>query len=120
MASFESLKAWQQAHQLVLAVYRLTGKLPRTEEHRLTSQIIRAALSAAANLAEGRERETDKDFAHFVTMSAGSISEVQCCLLVIHDLNYLTDAEIAPVVSLAAGALRLVRALRGSLREPGA
>ena len=117
MASFESLKAWQQAHQLVLAVYKLTEHLPPNEEHRLTSQIVRAALSAAANLAEGRERETDKDFAHFVTMSAGSISEVQCYLLVIRDLGYRTDAELAPVVSLAAGTLRLVRALRESLRN---
>lgn len=75
----------------------------------------RAAASAGANLAEGRERESDADFAHFVTMAAGSIAEVQYYLILARDLGDVSDAQIAPVAALAAETLRVVKAFRRAL-----
>jgi four helix bundle protein len=115
MATFQTLVAWQKAHALTLEVYRLSHKLPRFERYDLGSQMRRAALSAAANLAEGQERATKRDFQHFVTIAAGSVAEVQYYLLLVRDLKYLTDADLAPTTALAAEALRLIRALRRSL-----
>jgi four helix bundle protein len=116
VASFQSLRAWRKAHELTLAVYRLTLRLPEEERYGLCSQMRRAASSAGANLAEGRERESDADFAYFVTMAAGSIAEVQNFLILARDLNYLSDEDLQPVLVLAAEALRVVRALRRSIR----
>ncbi len=118
MASFESLKAWHAAHEVVLAVYRLSAELHEQDRFGVGSQMCRAAVSAAANLAEGRERESDRDFAHFATMSADSLGEVQYYLILLRDLGVVADSNIAPVVNLAAGALRLTKALRESLRKP--
>ena len=51
--TFKSLVVWQKAHQLVLAIYSLTGSFPRSEIYCLTSQMRRSAISIPANIAEG-------------------------------------------------------------------
>ena len=115
MARFQTLIAWQKAHELALEVYRLSRKLPRHEIYGLCSQMRRAAVSAPANLAEGQERATKRDFTHFVSIAAGSVAEVQYYLLLARDLEYLTDEDIAYASALADETLRLIRALRRSL-----
>ena len=115
MSTFQTLVAWQRAHALTLEIYRLAQKLPTHERYGHASQMRRAASSAAANLAEGQERETRRDFQHFVTIAAGSVAEVQYYLLLVRDLKYLTDTDLAPATALAAETLRLIRALRRSL-----
>lgn len=55
--SFEDLIVWQRAHQFVLSVYRLTDSFPKQEMYGLTSQLRRAAVSIAANIAEGSTEE---------------------------------------------------------------
>jgi four helix bundle protein len=114
---FESLEAWQKAHQLALGVYALSRKLPEDEKFGLTSQLRRAAVSAAANIAEGRERTSDADFGHFLDIAAGSVAEVQYFLILGRDLGYWPDAEIQGVSDLAAETIRVIRALRDSVRR---
>ena len=59
--SFKELLVWQKAHQLVLAVYRLTDAFPKHELFALTSQVRRAAVSVPANIAEGFRKRGPKD-----------------------------------------------------------
>jgi len=117
MPRFESLEAWQQAHKLALGVYALSRDLPEDEKFGLTSQLRRAAVSAAANIAEGRERESDADFSHFLTIAAGSAAEVQYYLILGRDLGYWTDAEVKGISNLAAEVIQVIRALRDSLHR---
>lgn len=116
MARFESLRAWQKARELTLVIYPLSAMLPPGEQFGLTSQMRRAAVSAMANLAEGRERESEADFAHFVTIAAGSVAEVQNYLILARDLGYLKDEDLDTAGTLAAETLRVIRALRESIR----
>ena len=89
--SFHDLRVWQEAHLLVVSIYRTTKMFPKEEQFGLTNQIRRAAVSITSNLAEGFGRETIKDRVHFYIMSLGSLNEIQSQLLVARDVGYLND-----------------------------
>ncbi len=91
----KDLAVWQKAHKLTLEIYSVTRAFPREETYGLTSQLRRAALSVATNLAEGGARRSRKEFAQFTSMARGSASEVAYLLLVAKDLGYLTDEQFA-------------------------
>ena len=94
MADFERLEVWKASHQLVLQIYRQTAHFPRHELFGLTAQMRRAAVSNAANIAEGRGRDTDPDFARFLTMSLGSVSELEYFLILAKDLDYPSPPQL--------------------------
>jgi four helix bundle protein len=85
---FEELIVWQKAHQLVLAIYRLTKDFPREEIFGLTSQFRRAAVSVPANIAEGFKRATIPDKLRHLNIAQGSLEEVRYYLILSHDLKY--------------------------------
>jgi four helix bundle protein len=89
--SFEDLIVWQKAHQFVLSVYRLTRAFPREELYALTSQFRRAAVSIAANIAEGFKKRGKNDKARFLNISQGSIEECRYYLILARDLDYGYD-----------------------------
>lgn len=95
MGDYRSLKAWQSAHQLALAVYRSTACYPREEVYGLTSQSRRAATSIAANLAEGVGRNSQRELARFAHISLGSVNELDYHLLLARDLEYLSTEQHA-------------------------
>jgi len=90
---FHELKVWQKAHQLTLAVYRITAAFPREELYGLTSQLRRACSSIAANLAEGCGRNGDAEFARFCSIAMGSASELEYHFLLARDLGYISLAD---------------------------
>jgi four helix bundle protein len=108
MQNFRDLKVWQKAHAMVLAIYQQSGTFPRNERFGLINQIRRAAVSVAANIAEGATRSSDADFARFLHIAMGSASEVDYYLLLARDLKYL-DAESH--AELDAGAQEVKRML---------
>ena len=76
MKNFRDLKVWEKAHSLTLDCYRSTESLPKAEIFGLTSQIRRAAVSIAANIAEGCGKRGNGEFQRFLNMAAGSASEL--------------------------------------------
>ena len=86
--SFRDLVVWQKAHQLVLSIYRLTKSFPADERFGLTSQIRRAAVSVAANIAEGFSKRGKADKARYFNIAQGSLEEVHYYLILGQDLNY--------------------------------
>jgi len=86
--SFKDLLVWQKAHQFVLDVYKMTAKFPKTEVYGLTSQLRRAAVSIAANIAEGFKKRGYKDKARFYNISQGSLEECHYYLILANDLDY--------------------------------
>jgi len=85
----ESLDAWQQVMRLVKAIYLITQSFPRGELYGLTSQMRRAAVSVPSNLAEGAARSSRKEFAQFISISIGSLSELETQMLIAAELGYL-------------------------------
>ena len=85
--SYRDLQVWRKSMALAGDVYRLIREMPKQEEYRLSAQLIRAAASVPANLAEGHGRGTRKDFAHFVSIARGSLAEVETFLLLVSELR---------------------------------
>ena len=79
--TFEDLVVWQKAHQFALAVYRLTRAFPRSEVYGLTSQFRRAAVSIAANIAEGFRKRGNADKGRFLNIAQGSLEESRYYLI---------------------------------------
>ncbi|MCC3153692.1 four helix bundle protein [Hymenobacter sp. BT770] len=85
---FQELLVWQKAHQLTLAVYRLTEVFPKHELFALTSQLRRAAISVPANIAEGFRKRGLKDKIRFFNIAEGSLEEVHYYFILAQDLGY--------------------------------
>lgn len=81
MQDFKKLEVWQVAHQLQCKVYDTIASFPVEERYGLRSQITRAAGSISANIAEGRGRNGDREFARFLDIAMGSATELECHLL---------------------------------------
>jgi len=91
--SFTDLRAWQEGHQLVLEIYKITKKFPKDELFGLTSQLRRAVVSITSNIAEGFSRNSHKEKTQFYFISIGSLTETQNQLLIARDLEYITKEE---------------------------
>lgn len=89
--SFEKLTVWIDSKELIKMIYLVTKKFPEEEKFGLTSQLRRASISVASNLAEGTSRITNKDKAHFTTMAYSSLMEVLNQIIITKDLNFIND-----------------------------
>ncbi len=87
--SFKDIKAWQLAHQFVIDVYRTTRTFPDVERYGLCSQFQRAAVSIAANIAEGYKKLGKADKLRFLNTSQGSLEECRYYILLSKDLEYI-------------------------------
>jgi four helix bundle protein len=99
MKDFHELQVWQKAHQLTLAIYRVTASFPREELFGLTSQLRRACSSIPANLAEGCGRTGDAEFCRFCSIAMGSPSELEYHLLLGKDLGHIKTQGLPGTVS---------------------
>ena len=90
---FEKLEVWQLTKELVLSIYNISKKFPSNEKYGLTSQINRAVISIASNLAEGSSRISKKDQAYFSQLAYSSLMEVVCQLNIGMDLDFLKKEE---------------------------
>ena len=86
---FEKLEVWQDARVFVKHIYEMTKRFPVEEKYGLTSQLRRASVSIAANIAEGMSRITEKDKARFINQAFSSGVEVINLLVLIHDLEMI-------------------------------
>ena len=96
--TFEDLVVWQKAHQFVLAVYRLSRIFPRSETYGLSSQFRRAAVSIAANIAEGFRKRGKADKLRFLNIAQGSLEESRYYLILAQDLDYGDVSELMTVL----------------------
>ena len=116
--SYRDLLVWQKAKALAVQIYQDTEQFPRNETYGLTSQIRRAAVSVASNIAEGQGRLTLGEFQHFLGQARGSLLELDTQIAIALDLTYLKpdryetlDREIYQILGLIN---RLIESLRKS------
>ena len=114
---FENLRVWQAARSLIKAVYNLTALFPQRELYGLTSQCDRAAVSIAANLAEGSSRQRRKDQAHFYEIAYSSLTELACLLILCADVGFLSCESEQSLRQQIEGVSRQVNALHRSQRD---
>src|SRR5579864_5883492 len=114
--SYQELLVWQKAKALAVRIYRETEPFPRSETYGLTSQMRRAAVSVASNIAEGQGRLTKGEFQQFLGHSRGSLLELETQLAIALDLHYLDPSELAHLETRTSEVRRLLNGLIDSLR----
>ena len=113
--SYRDLKVWQQAIALSVAIYELTRDFPTSELYGLTSQLRRAAVSVASNLAEGYGRASRPDFRRFASLARGSVLELQTQLLIARKLGFAKRECLGPVEKMAEDIGKMLWALMEKL-----
>jgi four helix bundle protein len=93
MHNYNNLQIWQQAMDLVEEIYKLTASFPIEEKFSLVSQMTRAAVSIPSNIAEGAGRNSDKDFAHFISIAIGSLYELNTQIVLSERLGYINQSQ---------------------------
>lgn len=118
--SYRDLVAWQEAMELVHGVYDLTDVFPDREKFGLTSQLRRAAVSVASNIAEGQGRNSKGEFLQFLGNARGSLQEVETQLLVAERRKFGTPETIKALMKQCDKVRRLLNGLMNSLRGSAA
>jgi four helix bundle protein len=117
MADYRHLKAWQRAYGLILEVYDATSGYPADERFGLTSQSRRAAVSIAANVAEGAGRGGGGEFTRFLWIARGSLTELITLLAIARDLRYLEPERSENLIAITEEVGRMIM---GLLKSRGA
>jgi four helix bundle protein len=114
---YRELDVWRHAMDLVEGLYRITREFPKAEEYRLTSQLLRAAVSVPANIAEGNARASRKDYARFVSIARGSLAETETLLVLAKRVGLGRPESIDSALSEADRVGRMVNSLHRSLEK---
>jgi four helix bundle protein len=112
---YRDLEVWQFAMDLAEAVYLLTRTFPKAEEYRMTSQLLRAAASVPANIAEGNARSGRKDYARFVSIARGSLAETETLLMLARRVRLGPADAIDQTLAQADRVGRMLNGLHRSL-----
>ena len=116
--SYRDLEVWRSGRDLAAERYRLARLMPKAEEFRITSQLLRAAASVPANVAEGWMRGTRKDYAHFVSIARGSLAELETFLLLSVRTGLIAPQETEAAIAIADKLGRQLNVLRSKLSKP--
>ena len=112
---FRDLLVWQKSMLLVKEVYVFTIDFPKHEVYGLTSQIRRSAISVPSNIAEGHGRESPKEFARFLRIARGSLSELQTQLYLSDNLDYIQTDQFNKLLEASDEIGRMLRGLQNTL-----
>lgn len=115
--SFEDVVAWQKAHVFVLAVYKTTKLFPKDEIFGLTSQLKRAAVSIAANIAEGYKKTGEKDKLRYLNIAQGSLEECRYYLILARDIEYITNNDYEELKNQLNSASYMLNSYSKAIRE---
>lgn len=113
--SYRDLEVWKKSIQWIKQLYLLSRQFPKEETYGLTSQLRRSAVSVAANIAEGRNRGTKKEFQHFLNVAYGSLAEAETHIIIAVALDYITQKDAQSVLDVASEIGRMINGLYRSL-----
>jgi four helix bundle protein len=117
MASYRDLLVWRKAMDLAEGTYALGKLMPKAEQFRLTAQLLRAAVSVPANIAEGRARTGKREFLHFLSIASGSLAETETLLMLAVRSGLVERERALPVFRNAEEVGRMLTALKQNLRR---
>ena len=89
---FKKLTVWQKSKSLAVEIYKLTNKSKLAKDYGLREQMQRAAVSIPSNIAEGNDRESEKELIRYLHISKGSLSELRTQLEIAKEIDYIDEA----------------------------
>ena len=117
MQQFANLAVWQRSHLFALATYKLTQKFPTEERYGLTSQLRGAATSLPTNIAEGSKRKSRVEFARFLNIAEGSMTETEYLLVLSRDLGYVQGETAKKALSECTEIQKMLSVLRSKVER---
>ena len=117
MPNYRSLKAWQHAQRLAVECGKAVRRFPGGRQDPIADQLIRAAISAPLNIAEGCARKGAREFRRFLDVARGSLAEVQSALELAKELEYLSSDDYVRLDSMATEAAKTVWGLLRKLND---
>jgi four helix bundle protein len=117
LKSYRDLDVWRKAMDLIVECYRFAEKFPKSETFGLSSQLQRAAVSIAANIAEGRARQHTRQFLQYISMAYGSLAELETHILIAERLSYVRAEHCSSLLDKTATLGRMLNGLRRSLER---
>jgi len=117
LRSYQDLEVWQRGMDLIDAVYGVAEGFPSTERFGITSQVQRAAVSVACNIAEGYGRTHRGDYLRFLSIARGSLCEVETLLLIAVRRKYATNEQTQPLLALSKRIGQMLARLIQSLEQ---
>lgn len=115
--SYKDLMVWQNAMDIIESVYRLTAAFPKEETYGLTSQLRRAAVSIASNIAEGHNRDSLKEYIHFLSIAQGSLAELETQIMLAIRLKYPSEEQMQTLLTQTDKLGKMLRSLQQSLKN---
>ncbi|HQS38434.1 MAG TPA: four helix bundle protein [Methylotenera sp.] len=114
--SYRDLQVWRLAINLSTEVYATTSSFPKNEIFGLCSQLQRAAVSVASNIAEGHARESTKEYLRFISIALGSLAELETQFIISNNLNYINQVNLDGILEKTSEIGRMLRGLQKSLK----
>jgi four helix bundle protein len=106
--TYKTLTVWQRAIELTVKIYKVTEKLPKTEQYGLISQMQRASVSVPSNIAEGYGRKSRNEFHHFLKISFGSCTELETQIEIIKRLGLAKDFDFSRADNLLSEVMQML------------
>ena len=114
---FEEIQSWQRARELNRVIYSATKTALAARDFEFVNQVRRASISIMSNIAEGYERDGNKEFVHFLSIAKGSAGEVRSLLYVMLDAQYISQNDVDPIMDLTQEVSRLIGGLMRYLEQ---
>ncbi len=114
MRTFKDLDVWQMSVSFATEIYLITKSFPKEETYGLVSQLRRASVSVASNIAEG-SKKSRKDFSNFLKIAQGSGAEIETQLIISKNLNFIREIEFEKLVTELESIMRMLSSLYKSV-----
>lgn len=116
MGNYKELQVWQKSIDFVTETYKVTGEFPAEEKFGLISQIRRASVSIASNIAEGNSRRSTLDYIQFLKIARGSAAEVETQIIISKNLGFIKDADFTDLSFKISELLKMLNGLINYLK----
>jgi four helix bundle protein len=117
MSDFKKLRVWRSAHALTINTNRFAGTIRGTRYASLRNQMERAAMSVSANIVEGRQQRSEREFARFLGYALASTSELENHIIVAHDIRALNESDYRSLLAQLTDVRRMLHGLMAKLSQ---
>jgi four helix bundle protein len=115
--SYRDLEVWKKSMRLAKRIYQITQRFPSEERFGLTNQLRRAAVSVPSNLAEGHARFGPGEFSRFLSITMGSVAELETQIVMSNDLGYINSEITQELMNELDAVGRMLRGLAKSIER---
>jgi four helix bundle protein len=115
--NIEEMEVWQKSRRLTNEIYRVTRNAPLSKDFLLCNQIRKTAISIPSNIAEGFERDGNKEFLQFLSIAKGSAGELKSQLYITVDQKYISETEFTGLMIQLADVANMIGGLMKYLRQ---